>query len=227
MMTEAEACTPHPLDPAGFNPHVALPYGLTTVHVQAAMQEFLDFLGFVNNQLHTRDIARFESMLMPASFSSLVGEFMGGSIPKYCPSLAKNLYHNGHPDLLPTGQFAGNAAQHAAEGIEIKASRYLRGWQGHNAEDVWLIIVIFSSNRPVDVLKGIAPQPFRFLEVLGAQLTRDDWTYSGRSATSRRTITASVIASGYEKMAANWVYRDSLVRVATADGEAGSDEPEL
>ncbi len=35
-----------------------------------------------------------------------------------------------------------------------------------------------------------------------------DWLFSGRSATSRRTITASVTESGYQKMLANWVYND-------------------
>jgi hypothetical protein len=36
-----------------------------------------------------------------------------------------------------------------------------------------------------------------------------DWSFSGRSASSRRTITASVTKSGYEKMSANWIYEDS------------------
>ncbi len=68
-------------------------------------------------------------MLMPANFSSIVGEFMNSGIPKHCPTLVKNQYHNGHPDLLPAGMFPDDAAQHAGEGIEVKGSRYLRGWQ--------------------------------------------------------------------------------------------------
>ncbi len=42
---------------------------------------------------------------MPANFSSMVGEFMSATIPKYCKTLAKNTYHNGHPDLVPAGKF--------------------------------------------------------------------------------------------------------------------------
>jgi hypothetical protein len=34
------------------------------------MQGFLDFLGFVNQQLNTRELQRLETMLMPANFSS-------------------------------------------------------------------------------------------------------------------------------------------------------------
>lgn len=107
------------------------------------MTEFVQFLGFVNVQLATKGIQRFETMLMPASFSSLVGEFVVGSIPKHCAGLAKNQYHNGHPDLVPRGIYPGDAVQHGDKGIEVKGSRYLKRWQGHNPEDTWLMVVVF------------------------------------------------------------------------------------
>lgn len=201
------ACTPTPVEPADFNYDVVLPYGCTVEHVRLAMVDFLDFLGTIDQSLHARGMDRLESFLMPANFSSIVGEFMGAAIPRYCPGLVKNQYHNGHPDLLPAGLFTGNAAQYAHEGIEIKASRYLRNWQGHNAEESWLMVFVFDSNRPRDEREGTPPQPFRFLMVVGAQLTRDDWLFAGRSETSRRTITASVTQSGHDKMMANWVYK--------------------
>lgn len=205
---EVAACIPHPIHPEGFNPAAVIPYGLSTEHILLGMQEFQDFLGFVNIQLNTKSIARFEVMLMPANFSSLVGEFMKSSLPKYCTNLAANTYHNGHPDLVPSGMYAGNAAQHVTEGIEIKGSRYFSGWQGHNAEDAWLLVYVFDANRGVDAVKGIGPRPFRFLKVVGAQLAKADWVFSGRSSTSRRTITASVTRAGSEKMENNWIYRD-------------------
>jgi hypothetical protein len=170
------------------------------------MQDFVEFLGFINGQLFTRQIERLEVMLMPANFSSVVGEFMNSSIPKHCPTLVKNRYHNGHPDLLPAGRFPDDAVQHASEGIEVKASRYLRGWQGHNPEDTWLLVFMFDSNRPNDAVKRVEPRPFRFLSVAGAHLAHEDWTFSGRIGESRRTITASVNRSGYEKMEANRIY---------------------
>jgi len=146
-------------------------------------------------------------MIMPANFSSIVSEFMIISIPKYCSSLVKNQYHNGHPDLIPAGVFPNNAVQHTSAGIEVKASRYMRGWQGHNPEETWLMVFMFDSNRSSDAAKNISPKPFRFLRVVGATLTQQDWSFSGRSATSRRTITASVNNSGYQKMMANWIYQ--------------------
>ena len=172
------------------------------------MEEFIDFLGFVNQQLHTREIPRLESFLMPANFSSIVGEFMNMTIPKYCTSLAKNQYHNGHPDLIPKGMFPNNAVQYAHEGIEIKGSRHPSGWQGHNPEYVWLMVFHIDSNTVNDRRKGIGLKPFRFKAVYAAKLDKEDWSFSGRSATSRRTITASVNRNGIEKMKANWVYKD-------------------
>lgn len=204
---EEIACQPHPIAASDFNPKADLPYDCTTQHIQLAMNEFIDFLGFINQQLHEKGIERLESMIMPANFSSIVSEFMITNIPKYCSSLVKNQYHNGHPDLIPVGVFPNNAVQHTSEGIEVKASRYMRGWQGHNRESTWLMVFMFDSNRSSDAAKNIPPKPFRFLRVVGAALTQQDWSFSGRSATSRRTITASVNNSGYQKMMANWIYQ--------------------
>jgi hypothetical protein len=205
---EKLACIPHPLDSGGFNANCILPYGLTPEHIKKAMQDFLDFLGFVNQQLNTKNMPRLESFLMPANFSSMVGEYMNITIPKYCPTLAKNQYHNGHPDLIPIGVFANNAVQHSTEGIEVKGSRHLAGWQGHNAESVWLMVFVFNSNTSNDGLKKIMPKPFSFQAVYAAKLEKSDWAFSGRSATSRRTITASVTQNGAQKMKTNWVYED-------------------
>ncbi|MHB1328646.1 MAG: hypothetical protein ACYC2K_10645 [Gemmatimonadales bacterium] len=209
---EALACTPAPLRPECFNDAATLPYGLTVGAVQAAMQEFLDFLGFINVQLHGRGTPRFESMLMQANFSSMVGEFMKSSIPKYSHGLAANRYHNGHPDLVPAGVFANDMVQHGDAGIEIKGSRYLTGWQGHNAEDTYLIVFSFDSNRPVDENKGIPPRPFRFLQVAAGLLQKSDWTFAGRSNTSRRTITATVNRDACQRMILNHIYRDVVAK---------------
>ncbi len=209
---EVNACTPYTVYLESLNHNAILPYGLTTEHICLAMGDFINFLAFINKQLHARDIERLECMLMPANFSSIVGEFMCAGIPKYCRTLTKNKYHNGHPDLIPVDQFPNNAVQHADQGIEIKGSRYMRGWQGHNPEDTWLMVFVFDSNRPTDVARGIKPRPFRFVKAVGARLTRDDWLFSGRSETSRRTITASVTNSGYQKMMANWIYQAPRLR---------------
>jgi hypothetical protein len=207
MQSQEEwACTPDPVKASFLNPLASIPYGCSTEHVLKGMMDFCSFLGFVNQQLYAHELPRLESFLMPANFSSIVGEFMAMTIPKHCSTLARNTYHNGHPDLVPVGLFPNNAAQYAHEGIEVKASRYPRGWQGHNAEASWLLVFVFDANGVRDYNRGIAPRPFKFLRVLGAQLIEADWQFSGRTGLSRRTITASVRPSGFNKMIANVIY---------------------
>ena len=68
------------------------------------------------------------------------------------------------------------------------------------------MVFCFDANTSRDVGQGIEPKPFRFIKVVGAKLLKSDRQFSGRSATSRRTITASVKRSGFDKMEANWIY---------------------
>lgn len=196
--------TPKPVNLNGFNPKAKLPFRLEVHHVQQAMESFVEFLDLINRTLAQGGLPPIELLLMPATFSSIVGEFIKLKIPAFCPHLVVNQYHNGYPDLIPKGRFPGNAVQHTDEGVEIKASRYERGWQGHNPEDVWLMVFVFASGRPGDT----SPQPFHFRAVYCARLQKTDWKFSGRKSGSRRTITASVTGEGLRKLRENWVYRD-------------------
>jgi hypothetical protein len=200
-------CTPEVPSFDDFNPKAIIPYGVSVEHVYHGMLDFVEFLRTVDTELVRKGMSRLEDMLMPANFSSMVGEFITSNLPRHCPTIVKNTYHNGHPDLLPVGKYPNNAAQHAgSDGIEVKASRYFKGWQGHNAEDVWLMVFVFESGRPSDLRKTEQRKLFRFHAVYGALLAKADWKFAGRSLTSRRTITATVLPSGFEKMARNWIY---------------------
>jgi hypothetical protein len=205
---ELLACTPRPVSPDGFNHNAVLPFGLTTEHIRHAMNDFIRLMRVANVQLHSEGIQRLETILAPANFSGMVGDFMAATIPNYCAGLAKNMHHNGHPDMIPRGRFANDSVLYAHEGIEIKASRYIAGWQGHNPENAWLMVFVFDSNRPNDSLKGVAPKPFRFQMVAGAQIIEADWGVAERKKGGRRTPTAGVLRTGREKMMANWIYKD-------------------
>jgi hypothetical protein len=200
---EIDAATPEPLDGSCFNANSNLPHGLTTEEVAKAMEDFVDFIASINQALVSKDLPRLESVAMPANFSSLVGEFMHRQIPEYSSGLVQNQYHNGHPDMVPTGMYSGDSVQYGDHGIEVKASRYRSGWQGHNVEQCWLMVFHYDSNSPND---EEPIRPFKFKGVFVAELEEDDWSYSGRDADSRRTITASVLASGRDKMLDNYVY---------------------
>jgi hypothetical protein len=193
-----------PIDKTCFNKKVILPYGLKIEHINYAMNDFCNFLSFINKELHNNNMPIFEKLLMQANFSSIVGEFISTTIPKYCDDLAKNRYHNGHPDLIEKGKFLNDSIQHSHEGIEIKASRHEKGWQGHNPENTWLMVFVFDCSRPND---SVSYKPFHFKTVYGAKLEESDWQFAGRKEGSRRTITATVKTSGFEKMNNNWIYK--------------------
>ncbi len=52
-----------------------------------------------------------------------------------------------------------------------------------------------------------ASGPLTFLEILCAKLDQTDWSFSGRTGTSRRTPTASIAKSGVDKLRNNFLYR--------------------
>jgi hypothetical protein len=197
---------PEAPDKGGFNARARIPFGVTTGHVRAAMNDFIAFLTLIDKQLVAKKMNTLENTIMQANFSSIVGEFITSQIPKHCKTVVKNRYHNGHPDILPAGKYKNDAKQHGGtDGIEVKASRYLHGWQGHNVENVWLMVFVFQSGREGPKVKNT--EGFKFLLVAGAMLKKSDWLFAGRSATSRRTITASVTRAGSDKMMANWIYK--------------------
>ena len=102
-----------------------LPYNLRPEDVIRVAEDVHDLLHEVNSMMVARSFDRMEELLDPAGFSgfvsrSVVDRFAGLSRP-----LVKNTYHNGYPDLLPYGTYAGDAVQHGTKGgLEVKASRH-------------------------------------------------------------------------------------------------------
>jgi len=186
------------------NQNSVLPYGVKPEHVLAAMDDFTMFLSIVNVSLTEQQLPRLESICMPANFSSIVGEFVSSALTKHSAGIVRNKHHNGHPDLIPVDTYTNDDVLHGSAGIEVKASRYESGWQGHNAEKTFLMVIVYHSDRP----KSETETQFRFRGIYAAQLEKSDWSEAPRKATSRRTATASVLKTGYEKMVANWIYRD-------------------
>ena len=106
---ELAACTPRPISHDCFNPEAVLPFGLTAEHIYQSMNDFTKLIRVANVQLHGEGIKRLETILAPANFSGMVGDFMAAAIPNYCAGLARNMYHNGHPDMIPKGRFPNEA----------------------------------------------------------------------------------------------------------------------
>lgn len=194
------------LHPRGFKHDLDLPYGLRAAEVRAAIEDIYDFLHNVNRFLTEKGWDRLEETLMAATFSGMVSELVVQSMSKQSASLIRNQYHNGRPDLLPKEHYPNDAVLRGDEGVEVKASRYDSGWQGHNVESGWIMIFQYQvdlESEPVE-----EREPTKFQRVLIAQLDEEDWSFSGRGAGSRRTITASILRSGMRKLLANPLYLD-------------------
>ena len=194
------------LHPRGFAHRLRLPYDLRVAEVRAALEDIYDFLHNVNGFLIERGWDRLEETLMPATFSGVISEMVVQSMSKQSASLIRNNYHNGRPDLLPRGVYEDDAMLKAEQGIEVKASRNAGGWQGHNVESGWIAIFQFAVDVETEPIEQ--REPTKFSRVLIAKLAEEDWSFSGRRATSRRTPTASILRSGKEKLLAHPVYLD-------------------
>jgi hypothetical protein len=104
---------------------------------------------------------------------------------------------------LPKGHYSTNFVLKGDEGIEVKASIRKGGWQGHNPESCWLMVFRYA----VGEQDNGTVMPLTFVEILCAKLDKSDWSFSGRKGASRRTPTASITATGIEKLRENFLYR--------------------
>ena len=191
-----------------FNKRVKLPYGITIEDIRFAMEFVYDVLRTLNVALAKRVGSRLEEIMRPNSFPDLLSTLVVRGISTHSNSVTYNRKHDGFPDLLPVCDEYENIGYyvHQGVGVEIKASKQKGGWQGHNPEEGWLMVFIYEIDRKTEPKEYRTPT--KFIEVLAAKLTKEDWSYSGRRPGSRRTITASVNKNGVQKMRKNWIYRE-------------------
>ncbi len=74
----------------------------------------------------------------------------------------------------------------------------------HGARDAWLLIFRYTTDSQTE--PEIDRAPTRFIEVLLAQLTREDFRRNDRGELGTRT--ASPNRQGMKKLRTNWIYRD-------------------
>ena len=194
---------PTELESKYINWSVTLPYDLTVDEVAKAVSETYRLFNGLNGYLTTSGFRPLEELLLGNSLSGILSEFLVKNIARVSQSLVANLKVGGHPDLLPKGHYSTNLILKGKEGIEVKSSIQKGGWQGHNPEKCWLMVFRYVVGKQDDE----QVVPLTFVEVLCAKLSKKDWSFSGRKGASRRTPTASVTASGVEKLRSNFLYR--------------------
>jgi hypothetical protein len=178
-----------------------LPYKMTVVELQAAVEGIYDFLYAVNSALARQELGMFENIALGNTFSGLLSEILVKNIAKHSKGVMRNRHVGGHPDLIPVGHPGGDDQLRCDQGVEVKTSRQGGGWQAHNAETGWLIVFRYE-------LASGESSPTRFVQILAADLEAGDWSLAERKATSRRTRTCSINQRGVEKLRANPVYQE-------------------
>lgn len=194
-----------------FNSNANLPYGVTPEEVGEAIREFYDFYGDLNEFLLAEDHGRLETVLRANNaLSDFVGNVATEELANVSDALIVNQKPDGFPDLLPidNDEYAAEDydIHHGEEGIETKCSKSNGGWQAHNNESAWFIVFRYTRGDPEETIEDM--EPIRFVQVLAANLDEDDWSHSGRSDESRRTITSSIVGSGMHKLRSNPIYED-------------------
>lgn len=202
-MGKDEPPRPIRLDPRYINRHVALPYGLTVEEVEEAVAETHRLFHGLNDYLVGAGFRPLEELLLGNSLSGILSEFLVKNIARASEAVEINRKVGGYPDLLPKGYYPSNSVLKGSEGIEVKVSIQKGGWQGHNPEDSWVMLFRYVIGRQ----HSGELVPLTFVEILCARLLQSDWSFSGRKGISRRTPTASITASGVEKLRSNFLYR--------------------
>ena len=184
-----------------------MPYNLRPRDIKKTILDTYEFLFRINRFLIDNEYPRLERLLLGNSFSGVVSEVIVRLLSDNSENLTRNNKIGGHPDLILKDTYTDDETLTAPEGIEVKTSKQKGGWQGHNPEAGYLMVYRYiideDSSKSDEEMK-----PLQFVQVLCSRLEELDWKFSGRKGASRRTITASIQASGMHKLRSNAVYQD-------------------
>ena len=192
------------VDEAAFNRELALPYSLRLLDFQMAMQDVYDFLHDVDNHLVAKSLRRLEHMLRPAILSGILSDMLTGSLANHSRALTENRYFNGHPDLLVSGMYPGDAVAAGQEGVEVKCTRKAGGAvDTHGARDQWMCVFVYRVDDKTE--PAIVRRPIEFAEVHLARVETGDFRRNPRGELGTRT--ATLHRDGVQKLRRGWVYR--------------------
>ena len=187
-----------------FNKSANLPFQLRLKDFELAMQDVYDFFYDVNTALTAKGLQRMDDMLRPAIMSGLLSDMLTASLAKHSRVLTENKYHNGHPDLVVRGVYAGDSVMAGVEGVEIKTTRKAGGAvDTHGARDQWMCVFVYKVDNAAE--PAIERDPMAFTEVYLGKVESIDFRKNNRGELGTRT--ATLHAAGIEKLRGSWVYR--------------------
>lgn len=168
------------------------------------MQDVYDFFYDVNTALTAKGLQRLDDMLRPAIMSGLLSDMLTASMAKHSRVLTENKYHNGHPDLVVQGVYAGDSVKAGIDGVEIKTTRKSGGAvDTHGARDQWMCVFVYEVDNIGE--PAIDRDPMTFTEVYLGKVELADFRKNNRGELGTRT--ATLHAAGIQKLRGCWVYR--------------------
>jgi hypothetical protein len=192
------------IDRKRLNQKAELPFQLRLQDFELAMQDVYDFFHDVNVGLTERGLQRLDDFLRPAIMSGLLSDMLTASLGRHSRTLTENRFHNGHPDLVVKGVYAGDSVQAGTEGVEVKTTRKSGGAvDTHGARDQWMCVFVYEVD--IDTEPARDREPMTFTEVYLGKVTIADFRKNSRGELGTRT--ATLHAEGIQKLRQNWVYR--------------------
>lgn len=187
-----------------FNRNVELPFQLRLKDFELALQDVYDFFFDVNTALTGKGLQRLDDMLRPAIMSGLLSDMLTASMAKHSRVLTENKFHNGHPDLVVRGVYAGDSTQSGLDGVEIKTTRKTGGAvDTHGARDQWMCVFVYKVDNVGE--PAVDRDPMTFTEVYLGKVELADFRRNDRGELGTRT--ATLHAAGIAKLRQSWVYR--------------------
>jgi hypothetical protein len=193
------------VDPTCFNANAALPFNLRLSDFEMAMRDVYDFLADTNQFLVDKGLPRLDDTLRAANMSGCLSDMLTDSMAKHARNMARNGYHNGHPDLLVGGVYPNDKVKSGTDGVEIKATNKKGGAvDTHGARDQTMCVFGYRVDR--DPGKSMYDrEPLEFREVFIFAVTVADFRRNPRGILG--TPTSTLHKAGVAKLRSNWVYR--------------------
>jgi hypothetical protein len=189
----------------GFNTELDLPYALRLDVFAIAMDDIYELLHNVNTGLVNRGLLPFENSVRGAIYSGMLSDLLTEAVANHAAGLVKNTYNNGHPDLLPAGRHADNAAPAAEDGVEVKVTKKASGAVDmHSDRPAWYCVFRYVADYTTEPV--LDREPTRFTDIWLARLDAKNFRKNERGP--RGTRTATPHRQGLEVLRANWLYRD-------------------
>jgi hypothetical protein len=182
-----------------------LPYGLDRRVFDSTLESMYDFFQLVNTALSQRGMEWIENLVQPAAISTMTSDMAAAAVARYSNLLVVNRHHNGHPDLIPRGEYPDDAIAAGEHGVEIKSTLHTVS-DCHSPRNGWYCQFQYRVDKnPIRIERA----PLRVKAIYLANVTEDMFRLNDRG--SRGTRTATLNKDGIKYLHQFPVYVDNSI----------------